>query len=149
MQACSIAELKELYHAILRHEAVRICGASSESDVIGKPCSIINPQHYLTKDELFNIANSIGIKEPKACIDALIERGFLVKLNLNNTDEERYRSYPFDFLLHASDLRFAPWTDRMVTQTIFTIGEQIIEDFTVASLKRSDSANSIEEGREL
>jgi hypothetical protein len=149
MQACSIAELKELYHAILRHEAVRICGASSESDVIGKPCSIINPQHYLTKDELFNIANSIGIKEPKVCIDALIERGFLVKLNLNNTDEERYRSYPFDFLLHASDLRFAPWTDRMVTQTIFTIGEQIIEDFTVASLKPSDSENSIEEEKEL
>jgi len=151
MQKCDVTILKSFYHAILKYEAAKICGASSAFDVVGKLCSVVNPQHYITKDELFSIASQLGLqgKEAEICIDTLVNRGFLVKLGTGNTDGDKYRSYHFDLFLHVSDLRFAPWTDRMTTQTVFTLGEQVIEDFTIASLKPSDSENSIEEEKEL
>uniref|UniRef100_A0A7J2TCD6 DEAD/DEAH box helicase n=1 Tax=Ignisphaera aggregans TaxID=334771 RepID=A0A7J2TCD6_9CREN len=140
-----ISKLRELYHAILEEEARRICDIPLNQGISGKLCFLSKTQYYLTYDDLRNVAVRIGFQGSSAdkYINELISRGFLIRLNGRNA----FRSYHFDFLLRASDLRTAPWTNKMTAEVKFIVGLQEFEDPKQASLLPNPNGEEIE--REL
>jgi hypothetical protein len=136
---CSEEDLRKLYHLILEHEARLICD-NSQQNVEGIICNLKDVNYYLTKRDLDEISGKTSVSSK--CIDELFRRGFLIRV-----DNDKFRSFHFDLLLRASDLRIGPFTGKMTTQTLFLIGKQITEDITRAALLPS-SNSSIDEERE-
>jgi superfamily II DNA/RNA helicase len=137
---CSEENLRKLYHLILKHEARLICG-NSQQNIEGVICNLKGVDYHLTKRDLDEISDKASVSSK--CIDELLRRGFLIRV-----DDGKFRSFHFDLLLRASDLRVGPFTGKMTTQTLFLVGKQITEDITRAALLPSPNS-SIDKEREL
>jgi len=139
----SDSRLRDLYHVILEEEARRVSNTPPNEKISGRSFSLLKTQYYLSYDELKALAMRIGLKDTDAekYINELRDKGFLIPVDIKNN---KFRSYHFDFLLRVSDLRTAPWTNKMTSEVRFVVGTQEFEDFTQASLIPSPQGEELE-----